>query len=150
MSDNETSENETTQVPVDTIEEPVVETEAIEQARELSDEDREVIASDIKDMNEETFEAYSNKMAVLLSAKNRKAIAEEASQKAEEEAKASEAEEKNLAEAETATEEVVEEVLEETELKTEVPVSTAANEPTVYEKYKAAFDMDGFEFKSHR
>jgi len=123
---------------------------SLDEEYELSDEDREVIASDIKDMNEETFEAYSNKMAVLLSAKNRKAIAEEASQKAEEEAKASEAEEKNLAEAETATEEVVEEVLEETELKTEVPVSTAANEPTVYEKYKAAFDMDGFEFKSHR
>ena len=88
-------------------------------------------------------------MAVLLSAKNRKAIAEKASQKAEEEAKASDSEEKE-AEAEAATEEVVEEVLEETELKTEVPVSTAANEPTVYEKYKAAFDMDGFEFKSHR
>jgi len=112
----------------------------------LTDEDREVIASDIKDMNEEDFEAYSKKMAVLLSAKNRKAIAEEASKKAEEEAKASEPEENKT---EAATEEVVEEVLEETEIKTEVPVSTAANEPTVYEKYKAAFDMDGFEIK-HR
>ena len=45
---------------------------------------------------------------------------------------------------------LVDEVLEETEVKAEVPVSTAANEPTVYEKYKAAFDMDGFDFKTHR
>ena len=115
----------------------------------LTDEDREVIASDIKDLNQEDFEAYSNKMAVLLSNKNRKAV-EEASQKAEEEeAKASEDSEQDV-QAEAATEEVVDEVLEETEVKAEVPVSTAANEPTVYEKYKAAFDMDGFDFKTHR
>ena len=51
--------------------------------------------------------------------------------------------------AEATAEEAVEEVLQETEIKTEVPVSTAANEPTVYEKYKAAFSMDGFDIK-HR
>ena len=117
----------------------------------LNDEDREVIASDIKDLNEEDFEAYSKKMAVLLSAKNRKALAaaeeqaEKISNETEEEAKASE--EVKEEQAEATAEEAVEEVLEETEIKAEVPVSTAAEEPSVYDKYKAAFDMDGFEFK---
>ena len=121
---------------------------SMDEAYELNDEDREVIASDIKELNEEDFEAYSKKMAVLLSAKNRKAIAEEASKNAEKEAQAaSETEEESRTEA--TTEDVVAEVLEETEVKAEVPVSTAANEPTVYDKYKAAFDMDGFDFK-HR
>ena len=57
------------------------------------------------------------------------------------------AEEVQEEQAEATAEEAVEEVLEETEIKAEVPVSTAAEEPSVYDKYKAAFDMDGFEFK---
>ena len=124
---------------------------AMDEEYDLSDEDREVIASDIKDLNEEDFEAYSKKMAVLLSAKNRKALAaaeeqaEKISNETEEEAKASE--EVKEEQAEATAEEAVEEVLEETEIKAEVPVSTAAEEPSVYDKYKAAFDMDGFEFK---
>ena len=122
---------------------------AMDEEYELTDEDREVIASDVKDLSEEDFEAYSKKMTVLLSAKNRKAIASEKAEKisdeSKEEAKAS-AEEKEE-QAEATAEEAVEEVLQETEIKAEVPVSTAANEPTVYDKYKAAFDMDGFEFK---
>ena len=127
---------------------------AMDEEYDLNDEDREVIASDIKDMEEEDFEAYSKKMAVLLSAKNRKALAaieEEAgkiSEETEKEAQASEESEEQQ-QAEATAEEAVEEVLQETEIKTEVPVSTAANEPTVYEKYKAAFSMDGFDIK-HR
>jgi|TARA_B100000085_G_C18556913_1_gene518087 hypothetical protein len=113
---------------------------------ELTDEDREVIASDIKDMDEETFAAYGEKMKVLLKSKNKKQLEEK---KKEEAAKASEIEasQEQISETEaSATEDVVEEVLEETEVKAEVPVSTAAEEPSVYDKYKAAFDMDGFEF----
>ena len=126
---------------------------AMDEEYALTDEDREVIASDIKDLNEEDFEAYSKKMAVLLSAKNRKALAaaeeeaEKVSNEAEEEAKASE--EVKEEQAEATAEEAVEEVLEETKIKAEVPVSTAAEEPTVYDKYKAAFSMDGFDIK-HR
>ena len=57
---------------------------------------------------------------------------------------------KEEAKAEETTEEVVDEVLQENEIKAEVPVSTAANEPTTYEKYKTAFDMDGFDVSSWR
>jgi hypothetical protein len=124
---------------------------AMDEEYELNDEDREVIASDIKEMNEEDFEAYSKKMAVLLSVKNRKAIATEKAEKISDElesrVKAS-TEEGEGQQAEATAEEAVEEVLQETGIKAEVPVSTAANEPTVYDKYKAAFDMDGFELKN--
>ena len=40
---------------------------------DLSDEDRKVLATDIKDLNEESFAAYKNKMAVLMKEKNKAA-----------------------------------------------------------------------------
>ncbi len=113
---------------------------------ELTDEDREVIASDIKDMATEDFDAYLTKMAVLLSSKDREAIAK-ASAEAEEATAAKEEEANKEIKAEESAEEVVDEVLSDEEVNTEVPVSTAAEEPTVYDKYKAAFSMDGFDIK---
>ena len=117
----------------------------------LTDEDREVMASDIKDMSEEAFTAYQHKMSVLLSAKNKATLAE-AEAKAEE-AKASTEKEQQEAvasetpkEVEAAVKEVVEEVLENAEVETdEVPVSSEAQEPTLYDKYAKAFGLDQFE-----
>jgi len=40
---------------------------------DLSDEDRQVLATDIKDLDEEAFAAYKKKMAVLMKEKNKKA-----------------------------------------------------------------------------
>ena len=40
---------------------------AFDEAYELDDEHRAIIASDIKDMNEEDFDSYAKKMEVLLS-----------------------------------------------------------------------------------
>ena len=39
---------------------------------QLTDEDREVIAKDVADMDDETFAAYGEKMKVLLKDKNKK------------------------------------------------------------------------------
>ena len=105
----------------------------------LSDEDRGVIASDIKDMDDQTFEGYVKKMAVLLSSKNKAAL--EAAQKAEaENAQTEEQQPENTAE------EVVEEAVEQAEAQEEtIPTSTEATEPTVFEKYKKAFSYDNFE-----
>ena len=123
----------------------------------LTDEDREVIASDIKDMNEEAFTAYHNKLSVLLSSKSKAAIAE-AEAKAEE-AKTKEAEkvqEEAVAtevpqETEAAVKEVVEEVLENAEMEQdEVPVSSEAAEPSIYDKYAKAFGLDQFEIKVNK
>ena len=119
----------------------------------LTDEDREVIASDIKDMQEEAFTAYHNKLSVLLSSKSKAAIAE--AEAKIEEAKAVEVKEgqevvasKTPQEVEAAVKEVVEEVLENAETEQdEVPVSSEAAEPSIYDKYARAFGLDQFEIK---
>jgi chromosome segregation ATPase len=120
----------------------------------LTDEDREVIASDIKDMDEEAFTTYQNKLSVLLDSKSKAAIA-----KAEAEAEEAKAEEVKTEpqeavasevsqETEAAVKEVVEEVLENAETEQdEVPVSSEAAEPTIYDKYAKAFGLDQFEIK---
>jgi len=40
---------------------------------ELNDDERKVLAADIKDMNDESFSAYKNKMAVIMKDKNKEA-----------------------------------------------------------------------------
>ena len=123
----------------------------LDEEYELTDEDREVIASDIKDMNEEAFTNYQSKLSVLLSSKNKAAIAK--AQAEVEEAKASEEKkEQEVVASETpeetqaAVKEVVEEVLENAETEQdEVPVSSEAEEPSIYDKYAKAFGLDQFE-----
>lgn len=112
---------------------------------ELTDEDRKVIASDIKELDEEAYSAYAEKMAVLLSAKDKEAIAS-AVAATEEEAKASEEEpEEAKASEEETNEEVVSEALDNAEVEADaVATTTDAEEPTLYEKYKDAFSVDNF------
>ena len=115
----------------------------------LTDEDREVIASDIKDMNDEAFANYQTKLSVLLSSKNKAALAE-AEAKAEEAKKTEEVQEAVASElpeeTQAAVQEVVEEVLDNAETEQdEVPVSSEAAEPTIYDKYAKAFGLDQFE-----
>ena len=120
----------------------------------LEDKEREVIASDIKEMDDEQFSAYADKLSVLLSSKSKEAIAEK-----EEEAVASEAKtEKVVEEAEAASEtadseptseeQVVEEAIDQAaKAEEEIPVTTAADEPTIQDKYKDAFSIDNFDIK---
>ena len=112
---------------------------------ELNDEDREVLASDIKDMNKEDFESYQKRINVLLREKSKKLIEAKkakAAQKAEEtkteETKASEETEKEESVVETAVDEADKE-------DTEVPNSIQAEDETLVEKYKKAFSLDQFE-----
>lgn len=175
----------------------------------LTDEDREVIASDIKELDEEAYSAWESKMGVLLSSKekqeevvasleegqalnpekelekmlskalqmglplkNVKALVEsiynssnatQETAEASDEAKETETEEASAEKTETekpqaeetkaeepvdTAEDVVDEAIEAAEETTEsVPVTSEASEPTVYEKYKNAFSMEGFEIK---
>ena len=115
---------------------------------ELSAEEREVIASDIKDLDDEAFEAHMNKISVLLSHKDRKAIAE--AKQAEEAAAAEEkvVEEAVASEDDSEAEEVVEEAIDQAEVEGEqIPVSTAAEEETLGDRYKKAFSIDKFDIK---
>ena len=117
---------------------------------QLTDEDREVIAKDVADMDDETFAAYGEKMKVLLKDKNKKALEEK---KKEEDAKAAEAEaseEVVASESEEETsEEVVDEAIDNAEVEdSAVAATTDAQEATVFEKYKNAFSIDNFDLNN--
>ena len=115
---------------------------------DLSDEDRKVLASDIKDLNEEGFSAYKGKMAVLMKEKNK--AAKKAQMKKEEEMKAAVASQEVKASEEVAqtistTQEVVEQAVDNgSKASTEIPNSAPATEQTVREKYASAFGLEGF------
>ena len=113
---------------------------------ELTDEDRKVIASAIKELDEEAYSAYTEKMAVLLSAKDKEAIAAvAAAAKEEAEASKEEAAEEVVASEEETNEEVVEEALDNAEVEADaVATTTEPEEQTLYEKYKNAFSVDNF------
>jgi len=120
---------------------------SLDDAFTLSDEDREVIASDIKDMDNETYETYSSKLKILLSSKSKEEVAKREAEKAELEAEVEQAKA-----SEEPTEDTSEEILEEaiSQVKTEkeeIPVSAEASEQTTFDKYKQAFSIDQFDVR---
>jgi hypothetical protein len=136
---------------------------AFDEEFDLSDEDRKVLAADIKDLNEEVFSAYKNKMAVLMKEKNKaakKAAQEKMSKKDVKEdvkdkgvdenkedktGKMVKASVESTSEIST-TQEVVEQAVDNgSKASTEIPNSAPASQPSVKERYAAAFGLDGFE-----
>lgn len=113
-----------------------------DEAFDLSDQDREVIASDIAGLDEESFESYEKKISVLLSSKVKKAE-QEVQAEAEAEAEVEEA----VASVEPEAKEVVEEVVEAATPEADVIANSATVEtPSLQEKYAKAFSMEGFKF----
>lgn len=103
---------------------------------ELTDEDREVIASDIAGLDEEAFEAYEKKISVLLSSKVK-------SDEKEVEAKVEEV----VASVEPEVKEVVEDAVDSATPEADVIANSATVEtPSFQEKYAKAFSMEGFKF----
>ena len=119
---------------------------ALDEEYKLSDEEREVLAKDIKELDEESFSAYSDKLAILLRDKTKKAEAEAI--EAEEAKIEAEKIEKTTVE-EISTEEVVEEAVSEAQEESDATISNTTNpeEPSVYDKYKEAFSSEGFQIK---
>lgn len=116
---------------------------AFDEEYELTEEDREVIANDVKDLEDEDFENYQGKMKVLLKSKDKKALAEAEAEKVEEKA------EEVVASEEETKEEVVDEAIDNAEVEdSAVAATTDAEDPTVYEKYKDAFNIEHFEIKN--
>ncbi len=113
---------------------------SLDEEYELNDQDREVIATDIKELNDEDFESYSKKLSILLKEKNKELIAKKQEEQKEvtEEVKASDEKIE-----ETSVEAVVEEAKADEEV--EIPNSTVAEEETLMTKYQKAFDYDQFE-----
>jgi hypothetical protein len=116
---------------------------------ELSDEDRQILATDIKDLNDETFAAYKNKMTVLMKEKNKAAkkakMAKEVEMKEKTMATEVVAEVKASEVAVSDAKEVVNQALDNgIQQVTDVPATATANEPSLYERYKKAFSIEGF------
>ena len=118
---------------------------------ELTDEDREVIATDVKDLDDENFSNYLKKMGVLLRNKNKQVLAEaKATAEAEDAEKATEVDAEATKEEvevqQEQSEEIVDEVLEEAEADAqEIPASSEAQDETLYDKYKNAFGLAQFD-----
>ena len=119
----------------------------------LNDEDRKVLASQIKDLDEEQFVDFDKSVSVLLSSKARsdedEAPAEEAAPAEAPAAAPEEAPAEEPAPAE-ASASVVQEVVEQAvdNAKDEIvniPTSAPAEEPSVMDKYSKAFAMDQFD-----
>ena len=112
----------------------------------LEDEERELIAADIKDMGDEDFSSYQDKLNVLMKTKRREVVeAMEEQKKAEEEAAAAQESQEAV---EASAKDVVEEAIENSEpQEADIPNVMEAAEPTIFEKYKSAFDLDQFELR---
>jgi hypothetical protein len=107
----------------------------------LEDEDRHVLAEQVKSLDEEGWESFSKRMDVLLRDKSREVLA-----KQEEEKKTTEVEAKP--EESKASDSVVEDAIDRGEEESEVvPTSTQASESSTYDKYKSAFSVEQFDIK---
>ena len=115
---------------------------SLDESYVLEDADRKVLASEIKDLNEESWEAFSSNVKILLRDKSREVLA-----KKEEESKAQEVTETSTASEET-SENIVEDALDRGEATAEVvPASTEASELSTYDKFKDAFSVEQFDIK---
>lgn len=102
--------------------------ESLDETYNLSKEDREILAGDIKEMNDEQYKSYAKKLEVLLKAKLKSAEATETAL----------ASEKN---AETVVDEAIN---KGTKTNVELPNSTTVTE-TLAEKYAKTFSANGWE-----
>ena len=116
---------------------------SLDEEYELNDGDREVIANDIKDFDDEQYEHYSKKLSVLLKDKSKASVEE----KKKEEVKAQEeAESQQEAKASEETEEVVSEAVENADEEEEaIANSMDAEADSLYEKYRQAFSVENFD-----
>ena len=134
---------------------------------DLNEEDRKILASDLKDLSEEGFSAYKNKMSVLMKEKNKAAkkaaqekmskkdvkqdLQEDVKDKGVDENKEDKTGKMVKASVESAseistTQDVVEQAVDNgSKASIEIPNSTPATEPSIKQKYASAFGLDGFE-----
>jgi len=114
----------------------------------LDDEDRKVLAGQIKDLDGDSFDNYKENLTILLRSKLK---ANEEAEKVEESKKEETKVEAEASSPDAETEAVVEEAIDNAEKsKDAIPVSAEASDPTVFEKYKQAFNLDQFEFRAGR
>ena len=114
---------------------------SLDESHVLEDEDRKVLASQIKELDEEGWESFSSNVKVLLRDKSREVLAKKEEEKAEEVVETTNASEET-------SENIVEDALDRGEATAEVvPASTEASELSTYDKFKDAFSVEQFDIK---
>ena len=114
---------------------------SLDESYVLEDEDRKVLASQIKELDEEGWESFSSNVKVLLRDKSREVLAKKEEEKAEEVVETTNASEET-------SENIVEDALDRGEATAEVvPASTEASELSTYDKFKDAFSVEQFDIK---
>ena len=114
---------------------------SLDESYVLEDEDRKVLASQIKELDEEGWESFSSNVKVLLRDKSREVLAKKEEEKAEEVVETTNASEET-------SENIVEDALDRGEAIAEVvPASTEASELSTYDKFKDAFSVEQFDIK---
>ena len=124
---------------------------SLDEEYSLDDEDRGVIAAQIKDLDDEAYASYKETLTVLLRSKTKTAEVVEEVEASGKKEEAPTEEVEASAEVEEQNENVVEDAIDNAEkMNDSIPVSAEASEPTVFDKYKQAFNLDQFEFKAGR
>ena len=120
---------------------------SLDETYALEDEDREVIAEQVKNLDEEAWESFAKRISVLLRDKSRETLAKKETEAKEREDEVKEEKEEKTEEAK-ASEDIVDEAIDRGEEDTEVvPASTNASETSTYDKYKNAFSVEQFDIK---
>jgi|UniRef100_UPI004048BBED hypothetical protein len=115
---------------------------SLDEELELCDADREVLASQIKDLDEEGFAAFKKDIKVLMSSKLK---GQEIVAGVRTPVETQEVVEEVV---ETKADEVIEEVTETAEVETQTLANTSSiQEPSLKDKYQSAFNLDGFTIK---
>ena len=114
---------------------------SLDESYVLEDEDRKVLASQIKELDEEGWESFSSNVKVLLRDKSREVLAKKEEEKVEEVVETTNASKET-------SENIVEDALDRGEATAEVvPASTEASELSTYDKFKDAFSVEQFDIK---
>ncbi len=109
---------------------------------DLDTEDREVIANDIRDLDEDSFAAYKKKMGVLMKEKNKSYKASKMPKEEKKETMATETQE-TVASTENAT--VVDDAISNGTQQNDVITAGVVNpSKTLKQKYQSAFNDEGF------
>lgn len=121
---------------------------SFDEAYELGSEEREIIAKQIKDLDEKSFEEYNKSIAILMKEKS-KAFKKALEEKTEKETEASKTAEVKASETvEKTAEEIIDQAVDNgSKTNVEITNSVPASEPSVREKYAKAFSLEGFDIK---
>ena len=109
---------------------------AFDSEYDLDDDTRQVLASDIAGLDDDSFAAYKNKMAFFMKTK-KKGDKEKTNEKTDKE--------EDSKESKASASEVIDQAAANGEKKAAViPATSTASDDSLFNKYKQAFDYDGF------